>query len=91
MINFMANDMKRLEIIVHPVPAPKGRLFFEPLVVAQAGFCKCSRTHLLQPAQVMIQRVSSDLSSGPLAKTDRGIPSLPSSACRSRASNVAAR
>ena len=67
MVDFMTNDMKPLEVVVHPLPARKGRLLFEPLVMAPAEFCKCLCTHLLQPAQVMIQIVSSDLISGPLA------------------------
>ena len=74
MIDFMADDMKPLEVIVHALAIPKGRLLFEPAVIALAKFRKCLRTNLCQPAQVMIQRVSSDLISCRLAKIDRGTP-----------------
>ena len=77
MVDFMANDMKPLEVIVHSLPAPKRCLLFEPRVIAPAEFCECLRSHLLQPAQVMIQLVSSDLFSGPLAQIDSGTPLLP--------------
>ena len=45
--------------------------------MAPAEFCKCLCTHLLQPAQVMIQIVSSDLISGPLAEIESSTPVLP--------------
>ena len=49
-VDFMTNDMKPREVVVHALPAPKGRLLFEPPVIALAEFCKCLRTHPLQPA-----------------------------------------
>jgi hypothetical protein len=34
--DFMAKDMKPLEVVVHALPAPKERLLLEPVVVAPA-------------------------------------------------------
>ena len=66
MVEFMPNDMKPLEVIVHPLPAPKGRLLFEPLVLTLAEFRQRLCTDQLQPAQVIIQLVPSDLTPRPL-------------------------
>src|SRR5688500_11338187 len=63
-MDFMANYVKPLKVVVHLLAAPRGRLLFEPLVVAPPEFCKCLRTHLLQPAHVTIQPVPFDLISG---------------------------
>src|ERR1051325_4452019 len=67
MVNFMPKDMKPLEVIVHPLPARKGRLLFEPWVIALAEFRQRPCADLPQPAQVIIQLVPSDLTPRPLA------------------------
>ena len=36
MVDFMANDMKPLEVIVHPPSAAQGRLLCKPMVIAPA-------------------------------------------------------
>jgi hypothetical protein len=66
MVEFMPKDMKPLEVIVHPLPAPKGRMLFEPLVFSPAEFRQRLCTDLLQPAQVIVQLVPSDLTPRPL-------------------------
>ena len=66
MVEFMPKDMKPLEVIVHPLPAPKGRMLFEPLVLSPAEFRKSLCTDLLQPAQVIFQLAPSNLTPRPL-------------------------
>jgi hypothetical protein len=50
MVEFMPKDMKPLEVIIHPLPAPKGRMLFEPLVHTPAEFRQRLCTDLLQLA-----------------------------------------
>ncbi len=47
MVEFMPKDVKPLEVIVHLLPAPKGRLLLEPLVIALAEFRQRRGTDLL--------------------------------------------
>jgi len=59
MVEFMPKDMKPLKVIVHPLPTPKGRMLFEPLVLTPAEFRQRLCTDLLQPAEIIFQLVPS--------------------------------
>ena len=74
MVHFMGDDVKPLEVVVHPLAIPEGRLLFEPLVIALREFLERLRAHVLQHAQVMVKPVSFDLVPRPVAKMNRHIP-----------------
>src|SRR5262245_33282555 len=66
MIEFMPKDVKPLEVIVHALPAPKGRLLFKPLVFTPAEFRQRPGTDPVQPAQVIFKLAASNLTPRPL-------------------------
>src|SRR5262245_58785863 len=72
----MPKDVKPLEVVIHPLPGPEGRLLLEPLVIASAEFRQRGDTDLLQPAQVIAQLTAPDLPPRRVAQIDGRAPLL---------------